>query len=489
MLAYFLYSWMSGLVSGNSDYKEVDWLAWHPWAKDGIHPFASMANAPKRSHAVRQYDQPIISVVIPVGIGHEEDLENALDSLESQTMRRWEAIVVDDSGNDIESTYKKAYSYVKWHKTPKPESGAGVARNIGVDNSRGGLIIYLDADDFLFPDALKTMYGAWERTGDAVYSGYLGRAYIEDVSQLSRQVRDNIVRRDGEETVIKYPSQDFDCARALKAPENPPYIWGNVTTLFPKAWHYEIDGFDENMPSWEDVLYWYEMAWIGKCFYRVEEPLMMYKFYSGSRRDKGIERAEELIDYIEGKKSKYLERIHLMGCKCGGKSPQPHPLPEAAALEGVTIEMENDNDYVLVQYLSPNKGQHSVIGAASKKFYGYRSGGETFLYRHDDLALQPHLFIKVDNMSHIVRKPDQVVDEELKAPASLDGVEEIPEEFDLQSLPSVTERIALRMNQSGLDSPEQILRYGVDSLVAVKGLGEMKARMIYSYVEDNYGTD
>jgi len=497
----FLYSWMDGLVSGNPDYKEVDWLAWHPWVRDGNHPFASMANAPKRSHAVRQYDQPVISVVIPVGPGHEEDLENALDSLEAQTARRWEAVVVDDSGNDIEGTYKKAYPYVKWHKTPSAESGAGVARNIGVDNSRGGLVIYLDADDFLFPDALKTMYGAWERTGDAVYTGYLGRALIKDESELSRQVRDNIIHREGEEKVIKYPTRDFDCPRALKAPENPPYIWNTVTTLFPRAWHYEIGGFDENMPSWEDVLYWYKMAWIGKCFYRVEEPLMMYKFYSGSRRDKGIENAEELIGYIEGRKSEYLERIELMGCKCGGKSPQPHVLPVAPAAEGVAIEMENDNDYVLVQYISPNKGQHSVVGAASKKFYGYRAGGDTFLYRHDDLALQPHLFVKVDNMSHVERKPDAPVVEILVAPTPAEGVdvEDLPEElveeelaeevFDLQSLPAVTERIAVRMGQSGLDSPEQILRHGVDSLVAVKGLGNAKAQMIYSYVEDNYGTD
>lgn len=508
----FLYSWMSGAVSGNPDYKEADWLAWHPWVEDGMHPFASMAHAPKRSHAARQYDQPVISVIIPVGIGHEKELENALDSLESQTFRKWEVVVVDDTGNDIKSRYNTAYPYVKWHETPKPESGAGVARNIGVDNSRSGLIIYLDADDFLFPTALKTMYKAWERTGDAVYSGYLGRAFIVDESELSNAVRERIIHRDGEEKVIKYPTHDFDCTRALRAPKNPPYVWNTVTTLVPKAWHYEIGGFDENMSSWEDVLYWYEMAWSGKCFHRVDEPLMMYKFYSGSRRDKGIEQAEKLINYIEGKKSKYLERIHLMGCKCGGKSPEPRPLPAAAAAEGVSIEMENDNDYVLVQYISPNKGQHSVVGAASKKFYGYRAGGDTFLYRHDDLALQPHLFLKIDNMSHVVRVPDAIVAEELtapepivveepSAPSPIEGVavedlpieyQELPaeeKEFDLQSLPGVTERIAVNMNKAELGTPEQILRWGIDSLLAVNGLGKMKAEMIYNYVEDNYGTD
>jgi len=511
----FLYSWMSGFVSGNPDYKEMDWQAWHPWAKDGLHPFASLATAKRRSHPVRQYDEPAVSVIIPVGPGHVHDLENALDSLEAQTLRRWEAVVVDDAGGHVKDMYNDAYPYVKWHDTGGVEVGTGRARNIGVDNSRADLIVYLDADDFLFPDAIKTMFEEWERTGEAIYTGYLGRAVIEDESELSDKVRNNIIlREDNNEKVIKYESQDFDCKRALRQPEDPPYIWCNITTMFPKAWHYEVGGFDEAMLSWEDVLYWYKMAWIGKCFYRIPEPLMMYKFYSGSRRDKGIEKAEELFDYIRLEKSKInIEKVSTMGCKCtGGANPPPQMGPQVqSAPEGAQVEMENDNDYVLVQYLSTNKGQHSVIGGASKKFYGYRKGGETFLLRHEDLAVQPHMYLVVDNMNrtsrtvetaerHTPESPQPLVDNGPTVEIQVAHLREdddgddpnLPDPevvFDLQTLPAVTQRLETAMLLSGLDTPEKILQHGVDSLIAIKGLGELKANMIYDYVAENYGTD
>jgi glycosyltransferase involved in cell wall biosynthesis len=492
----FVYSWLSGAVSGNPDYKEVDWQAWHPWAKDMIHPFASVANtSSKRSHAVRQYDEPVISVIIPVGPGHKDDLENALDSLEAQGMRRWEAIVVDDSGGDVKGKCNTAYPYVKWHETGRIGAGSGAARNIGVNNSRGGLILYLDADDFLFPDALREMYSAWEDHGYAVYTGYYGRAIINDVSELSDKVRSNIVREEGEEKVIEYIPNEYDCSRALRAPENPPYVWNTVTTLFPKAWHYEIGGFDETMPSWEDVLYWYKMAWSGKCFHRVDEPLMMYKFYSGSRRDKGIELGKQLIDYINLEKSKIdLTRIRAMGCKCNKGQNPPSPPPaqmEAVGLEGVVKNMNDDSDLILVQYTSPNKGQHSVVGAKTKTNYSYRRGGDVFLIHHEDYSLQPHMFVIVDNANHPGRPVEKVKKVELQEPVPIQEDKEdsliSEDEFDLQILPGVTPKIAQRMKMTGLSTPNVILQHGEDSLVAVKGIGGTKAAMIYDYVVQNYG--
>ncbi|KKK77512.1 hypothetical protein LCGC14_2852890, partial [marine sediment metagenome] len=112
----FIYSWQSGQTS-QKDYSEVDWLAWHPWVKDQLHPFASVATPKNKiSHPVREYDEPLVSVIIPVGPGHEELVKDALDSLEAQTFRNWEAIVVWD--NPIEDFTPRArtleaYPYIK----------------------------------------------------------------------------------------------------------------------------------------------------------------------------------------------------------------------------------------------------------------------------------------------------------------------------------------------------------------------------------------
>ena len=98
----FRYSYKSGRVSGDKNYREIDWHSLHPSTKDKQHPIMCVATPAnkKLSHPVRQYDEPLVSVVIPVGNGHKQHVFNALDSLESQTMRKWEAIIVDDTNDN-----------------------------------------------------------------------------------------------------------------------------------------------------------------------------------------------------------------------------------------------------------------------------------------------------------------------------------------------------------------------------------------------------
>ena len=299
----FHYSWMSGQVSGNPDYQEVDWLAWHPWVKDTQHPFASVASPHNNwSHLVRQYDEPSVSVIIPVGPGHEALLLNALDSLQAQTFRYWEAIVVWDT--DGEYTYSTSHPFVR--KIDSGGVGSGAARNMGVDASRGDYLVYLDADDWLHPECLEKMVNTWGFEGKAVYTDYVGIAHVEDVKGLAGNLQNNIVARNEKtkETTIVYESANYSSVKALRQPEDPPYIWNNVTTLIPKHWHYDIGGFDETMVSWEDVDYWWRMAWSGKDFVRIPEPLMAYRFSTGSRREKGLEDWDALLRYLKRKRGR-----------------------------------------------------------------------------------------------------------------------------------------------------------------------------------------
>jgi glycosyltransferase involved in cell wall biosynthesis len=417
----FVYSWMSGIVSGDPQYREVDWRAWHPWVKDERHPMASQATPELFSHAVRQYDEPTISVVIPVGPGHLETLETALDSLEAQSVRRWEAVVVLDT--DEEFTRIESYPYVRLFSTDEPGSGAGVARNIGVANSRAGLILYLDADDLLLPDALAYMLDAYEDTGNAIYSDYYGRAFVEE-SELADNLRKNIVSREPNgEVVIRYEPMDYDCEKAVAQPSgNKPFLWNNITTLFPRKWHDEIGGFDETMNSWEDIDYWWRMAWAGKCFTRVEEPLMMYKFYAGTRRGIGIKNFAKLLKHISEKK----KGLEIMGCGCREDKSSMSAGPErASATMRMEVEMADEN-MVLVKYMSPNRGQHGVRGMATRTYYGYRSGGAEFLVFKADVAAQPHMFMPITR--RVERQTAAVMPE---TPELVSEEEDKPTFFDL----------------------------------------------------------
>jgi glycosyltransferase involved in cell wall biosynthesis len=415
----FVYSAGTGQTFHDREYGNIDWLCWHPWTKDFQHPLASLATPKHISHPVRQYDEPVVSVVIPVGPGHEYDLINALDSLEAQTYRKWEVICVNDTGkSDWCSFYKTAYPYIRWVQYPR-NHGTGYARNRGVDAARAPFIFYLDADDRLYPECLEKHLISWKENETIVYSDYVGKSTVDDINKLAPDLRGRVYRYDTDthEAVIGYRAAEYDCERALRQPdEKDVYLWCNVTVLIPKKWHDAIGGFDESMVTREDVDYHWRLARAGYCYTRIPEELFVYCFNTGTRRSVAYTNrqiAEVLLSYLKDKYAKDKP----MGCACrGNKGPSPtaHIVPQA---QGANSKMMSDDDLVMVRYLSPNKGSHSVIGP-SKQYYGYRSGGDTFLVKKEDIALAPHLFSAIEGaVGNVQGPPKEVIP--LEAPPDL----------------------------------------------------------------------
>lgn len=408
----FVYSWQSGRVSGSKDHQPVDWTMWHPWTRDGLHPFASCAKPRRHSHPVREYDRPAVSVVIPVGPGHKSQVSNALDSLEAQSFRKWEAIVVDDTGDPDEkwsfdgvSNALAAYPYVKLIATPG-KKGAGYARNRGAEIARAPFLLFIDADDWLYPEYLAKVFQQWEQTEGIIYTDYVGKATIpkmSDLDKLDPDLRKAVYHWENGIAVIGYKGAPFDCPRAVRQPESytdpdKNYLWCLITALVPRAWHDEIGGFDESMVSWEDWDYWIRMARAGKCFTKVPEELVVYRFYSGTRRDSGLQHYKNLLQYL---KRKY-EGAKSMPCKSCGQATKQHPVyPETAfnpQASSSPLAGMNDTELVECIYMSPNIGDHDVRGASTGIRYGYRAGGQRFLVHRADIAAQPHLFRQVEGI-------------------------------------------------------------------------------------------
>lgn len=499
----FLYSWKSGMVSGNPDYKEIDWLGWQPYTQDKKHPFASWATPEFSSHDVRQYDEPIISVVIPVGPGHEKAVINALDSLEAQTFRKWEVIVVwDQPDNDPPDRLLTAYPYIRWKYTSGRE-GAGAARNLGASIARAPLLFFLDADDWLYPQALAMHYEGWQMEEAIIYSDYVGMAEVEDPSKLAPDLQRSLYQWDGKNAVIGYKSANYDCELAQRQPEPtgnpemPYYHWCLVTCLIPKEWHDEIGGFDESMTSWEDVDYHWRMAKTGKCYLRIEEELLVYQFGTGERRDLGLQQFADLIQYLEDK----YEEMEMTPCPggCGGRqsikiTKVPTRIPQQLNMEVEMAKKIEDGDVVMIRYLHPNRGQHNVRGQATGRDYSYRGGGEMFLIERADAIAAPHLFEIAERPTAkrvSEKKPDtQPPPDLLEVEAALDESESIepePEseaEFDFQALPGVNADIAAEMKASGLSTREDVLALGEKGLLQYKHIGPAKAKIIIKTLSD-----
>ena len=93
---------------------------------------------------------PLVSVIVPC-YNQGQFLEDAINSLLSQTHTNWECIIVNDGSNDdTDEVAKKCCSKdrrIKYFKNVN--KGVSNARNFAVKKSLADYILSLDADDKL----------------------------------------------------------------------------------------------------------------------------------------------------------------------------------------------------------------------------------------------------------------------------------------------------------------------------------------------------
>ena len=112
-----------------------------------------------------------ISVIIPV-YNVEAYIEECLESIVNQTIgiNNIEVIIIDDCSTDntlkIVEEYAEIYPSIKvmYQATNK---GPGAARNLGIENSTGEYITFLDGDDFISTNTYETCINLIKENPDA----------------------------------------------------------------------------------------------------------------------------------------------------------------------------------------------------------------------------------------------------------------------------------------------------------------------------------
>ena len=111
----------------------------------------------------------MISVIVPA-YNAEKHLARCLEALLAQTMPRnqYEIIVVDDGSRD--ATYKIAQS-LGVRVLSQANGGAAAARNLGAQNARGAIVIFIDADSVPDKSWLEKMVAPFANPDIAGASG------------------------------------------------------------------------------------------------------------------------------------------------------------------------------------------------------------------------------------------------------------------------------------------------------------------------------
>jgi glycosyltransferase involved in cell wall biosynthesis len=181
---------------------------------------------------------PIVTVITPTK-NRLKLLCETMDSVQRQTFENWEHVIVDDGSNDgtAEEVAPRAAADPRIRYIPRRSQtpGANVCRNIGIRESRAGLIVFLDSDDLLRPDCLDRRVKIIQRNPDLDFVTFATAVFENVPGDLGHRNQNDLFGDD----LTRFLS--FECPWIITGP-----IWRKEALL-------RIGGFDEGLPSWQDV--------------------------------------------------------------------------------------------------------------------------------------------------------------------------------------------------------------------------------------------
>lgn len=105
---------------------------------------------------------PSVSIVV-ISHNYERYLPQAIESALAQDHRPLQVLVVDDGSTDGSPDIIRGYGD-RVEAIFKPNGGNSTAINAAFPHCTGDIVMFLDADDFLFPGAVSRIVGEWDGT-------------------------------------------------------------------------------------------------------------------------------------------------------------------------------------------------------------------------------------------------------------------------------------------------------------------------------------
>ena len=106
--------------------------------------------------------------IITIFLNEERFLQEAVESIFAQTHDKWELLLVDDGSTDKSTAIAQEYARLFPAKIRYLEHeghrnrGMSASRNLGIQNSCGEYISFLDADDAWLAHKLEQQVGVME---------------------------------------------------------------------------------------------------------------------------------------------------------------------------------------------------------------------------------------------------------------------------------------------------------------------------------------
>ena len=224
-------------------------------------------------------------------------LKRAVESVYGQTYNNLELIVVDDASEDgtLQWAEKQNFKYIYIEK--EDSHGGNYARNLGIKNTTGEYVAFLDDDDYWESDKLKKQVDLLiEKKCGMVYCGRRVEYIDSHGTNLDTVWLPNINNQGDVHRRILY---EIMCSTS--------------TILVKRSLLFEIGLFDENLRFWQEYELDIRLAQITE-FYFVNEPLCIYRLdkTDKNRLSNKYHEWEKAVNYIYSKHSKLYSRQSII---------------------------------------------------------------------------------------------------------------------------------------------------------------------------------
>lgn len=184
-------------------------------------------------------EMPLVSVIVPV-FNQDEYLNTCIKTITEQTYINLEVLLIDDGSND-----SSAYICDEWEQKDsrisvihKENGGLSDARNVGMNIASGDYICFVDADDWLSLDMIKSMVTAFNNRAsiDAVFCDYSESLNYGPSKSIEKEAN-GYVELFSRNQVVK---------SIIKREKFTNYVWSGMykrrlttTVSFPRGKNYE----------------------------------------------------------------------------------------------------------------------------------------------------------------------------------------------------------------------------------------------------------
>lgn len=215
----------------------------------------------------------MISVVIPL-YNKEKSIASTLRTVLNQTFSDYEIVIVNDGSTDgsVEEIEKVQDDRIRL--VHQPNAGVSAARNRGIEEAKGDLIAFLDADDEWKPEYLATQYHLFQKYPEC--SVFACNYEFRDVSGKVTPTLIHKLPFAGEDGILSNYFEVASCS-------HPPIC--SISVMVKKQVMQAIGGFPLGIKSGEDLLTWARLAVNGMIAYS-KRPLAVFNVEGYDMGDK-----------------------------------------------------------------------------------------------------------------------------------------------------------------------------------------------------------